>query len=184
MLGLGLARQHFGFNGLGQHRPNPLGESVGGGKEGRREEVDQKPSQPTLEPWARDLLVDQGATHVKQMSILHATRASALATATSQAPVQVFLGAARGLLALENLANQVDAPTRAIELVSQELIGRASRRAKTTMHALAQKVLPKFGRQGVFIVGGEGGLHKRAMDASTGQGLGESVRHLKTGSHC
>ena len=47
----------------------------------------------------------------------------------------VFAVAAR---ALEHLLDQVDAPARAVELVAQQLIGRAGRRAETAVHAGAQ----------------------------------------------
>ena len=40
--------------------------------------------------------------------------------------------------ALEHLLDQVDAPARAVELVAQQLVGRARRRAEAAMHARAQ----------------------------------------------
>ena len=45
---------------------------------------------------------------------------------------------ARDLLALEHLLHQVDAAARAVELVAEQLVGRAGGRAEAAVHALAQ----------------------------------------------
>ena len=69
------------------------------------------------------------------------------------------LGFAGGNFAFEHLLDEVDAATRAVQLIAQQLVGGASRRAKTAMHTFAQN---GFGFQavgGVLEFGGEFGLH-------------------------
>ena len=150
---------NLGFEGLGQDGSEPLAESISRRKQHRGQEVDQERPERASGPWTCDLGVDQGATHIEQMAILHTTGAGALAAATRETPIQVLLRAPGGRLALEDLTDQIDAPAWAIELVAQELVGGASGGAKATMHTLAQHVLAGLGEQGVFVLGGEGGLH-------------------------
>ena len=65
----------------------------------------------------------------------------------------------RGFCAFEHLLDQVDASTRAIQFVAQDLIRGARRRTKTAVHARTQNGirLNAFGR--VFNEIGEIGLH-------------------------
>ena len=65
-------------------------------------------------------------------------RAGGFAVAAGQAAVQVQLRAARGACAFEHLLDQVDAAARTVELVAEQLIGRAGRGAEAAVHALAQ----------------------------------------------
>ena len=67
---------------------------------------------------------------------------------------------ARDRRAFEHLLHQVDAPARAVELVAEQLVGRAGRGAEAAVHALAQDRLgfAAFGR--VLDEVGEIGLHR------------------------
>ena len=58
------------------------------------------------------------------------------------------LGAGSGGATLEDLLDKVDASTRAVELIAQQLVGGAGRGAETAMHAGAQDRvrLPALGR--------------------------------------
>jgi hypothetical protein len=72
----------------------------------------------------------------------------------------VQLGVACGFNTFQHLLDQVDAPARPIELVTQELIGGASGRAKTAVHAFAQNRFGFLAVDGVLVFGGEVGLHR------------------------
>ena len=63
-------------------------------------------------------------------------------------------------LAFEHLLDEVDAAARTVELVAEQLIGRARREAEAAVHAVAQDALGflPFGR--VLDEIGERGLHK------------------------
>ena len=61
-----------------------------------------------------------------------------LAGAAGQAAVEVQAGLRRRRAALEHLLDQVDAAARAVELVAEQLVGRAGRGAEAAVHALAQ----------------------------------------------
>jgi hypothetical protein len=64
-------------------------------------------------------------------------------------------------LTFEHLLDEVDAPARAVELVAQQLVSRASGGAKAAVHALAQN---SFGSQAIgraLKFGSEMGLHEK-----------------------
>jgi hypothetical protein len=86
----------------------------------------------------RHALLDHAAADVDQAPVLHARRAGRFAVAAGEAAVQVQLRLARRLGAFQHLLDQVDAPARAIELVAQQLIGRAGGGAEAAVHAGAQ----------------------------------------------
>ena len=68
-------------------------------------------------------------------------------------------GSVSGLFGLEHLLDQVDAPARAIQFGSEQLVGRAGCGAETAMHAAAQDAI---GFRDIGIaqqVGGNGSLH-------------------------
>ena len=69
------------------------------------------------------------------------------------------LGFWGGRVPFKHLLDKVDAATRAVQLVTQQLVGGTGRRAKAAVHTLAQNGfgLQAFG--GVFEFGGELGLH-------------------------
>jgi hypothetical protein len=64
--------------------------------------------------------------------------------------------------AFQHLLDQVDAPARPVELVAQQLIGRAGRGAETTMHAATQDLLGLAAGGGVSNEIGEMGFHQNS----------------------
>jgi hypothetical protein len=80
----------------------------------------------------------------------------------------VLLCFARGRLTFEHLLDEVNAPARAVELVAQQLVGRAGGSAKTAVHALTQN---SFGSQAVgraLEFGCEMGLHQKLSAVKRG----------------
>jgi hypothetical protein len=106
-----------------------------------------------------DLRFDQPAPDVDQPAVLHARRARGLAIAARQATIEVELRLGRDGLALEHLLDEVDASARPVELVAQELVRRARRRAKAAMHARAQDCVGFAAVVRVAVLGGEIRLH-------------------------
>ena len=88
-------------------------------------------------PGAFYLFLNQRATVVQQMPVLHTRWASGFAAAAGQAAIQMLKCFYAGSLPLYYLLDQIDAPTRAIQFVAKQVIGRASGQAKTAMHAAA-----------------------------------------------
>ena len=78
------------------------------------------------------------AADLDQPAVLHARRAGRLAGAAGEAAVEVELRSRGRRRALEHLLHQVDAAARPVELVAEQLVGRAGRGAEAAVHALAQ----------------------------------------------
>ncbi|MNU08040.1 hypothetical protein D3C72_2539150 [compost metagenome] len=66
----------------------------------------------------------------------------------------MLLRLAGGLLAFEHLLDQVDAATRAVQLVAQQLVGGAGGGAEAAVHALAQNGFGLLAFGGVLELGG------------------------------
>src|SRR6185437_2012884 len=98
-------------------------------------------------------------TDVQQASVADTRRACCLASATSETAIQVQLSGAGRLGALEHLLDEIDAAARAVELISQELIGRTGCRAKPAVHAFAQDGIGLAARGSLEEGGTESGLH-------------------------
>jgi hypothetical protein len=93
------------------------------------------------------------------MTIVNAAWTSGFAVAARQATVQVQLCFACRLLPFKHLFDEVNAATRAIQFVTQQLVRRAGSGAKTTVHAFAQN---SFSGQAIGCAlkfRGEIGLH-------------------------
>jgi hypothetical protein len=71
----------------------------------------------------------------------------------------MLLGTAAGGLAFQHLFNQVNATTGAIALITQQLISRAGRIAKSAMHALAHNRLGTLRLRVISEFGTELDLH-------------------------
>ena len=86
--------------------------------------------------------LDVLARMIDQMHVVHAGRTGGHAGKARQATVDMFdhLARRRPVL-LEHLLDQVDATARGIELVAEQNISRAGRRAEPAMHAGAQDFL-------------------------------------------
>ena len=99
------------------------------------------------------------AADVEQPAVLDAGRTGRLAAAAGEAAVEVQLRLRGRRRAFEHLLDEVDAPARAVELVAQELVGRAGRGAEPAVDAATQDGVgfPALGR--VPDECGERGLH-------------------------
>ena len=82
------------------------------------------------------------------MAVLDARRASRFAGAASQAAVEMGPCFFRNRLAFQYLLDQVNTAARAVEFIAQNLVGRASCRAKSAVHALAENVLGDLASMG------------------------------------
>ena len=149
--------------GVGHERPDELG---GAQERSQAARVRQHSTQEeTLQPfaeWSRAQSLNVGPADVEQARILDTRGTGGLACAATQAAIEVDLGGAARLVPLQEGLDEVDAPARAVQLVAQEPVGRAARRAETAMDATAQDGvgLPACGR--VLDEGGERRLHQRS----------------------
>src|SRR2546430_17305451 len=100
-------------------------------------------------PISLDLRLDEVAPDVHQLAVLHARGARRLAGAAREAAIQMKLRAAGDRRALEHLLHEVDAATRAVELVAEKRVGGAGGEAEAAMHALAKNRRGLDSRRGV-----------------------------------
>ena len=129
---------------------HPLTQAHGRTKQRRGQPPFERFAQGALCDGALDFGFDHFATDVDQMPIIHATGTRRLAVATSQAAIQMGLRGAGGLSPLQDLLDQVNAPARAIKLVTKNLVGWTGRGTKTAVHTLAQnglRLVPQWGVQ-------------------------------------
>ena len=117
-------------------------------------------AQPPLRERPPVRLLDVHARVVDQVLVMDAGRARRHAREAAQAAVDVLHdGARRGPVVLEHVLDQIDAAARAVELVAEQHVSRARRRAEAAVHALAQDRLAG-GDGGVLeLAGGETSLH-------------------------
>ena len=151
---------HLGLQALGQQAAHGLAQLHRGREQRRRQPFLERPAHGALAQRARHLFIDDLATNIHQVAVLHAAGAGRFAVAAGQAAVQVQLGLARGFGAFEHLLHQVDASARAVELIAQQLIGRAGGGAEAAVHAFAQDGLGLLAVGRVLELGSELGLHK------------------------
>ena len=116
-------------------------------------------TQQAFVQWPRYRLLDHFAADIQQIVVLHAGRAGGFAVAAGQAAIQVLLGLGRDFVAFEHLLDQVDAPARAVQLVAEQLIGRAGGVAEAAMHAGAQDAFGFLGARQAFGLFTQIGLH-------------------------
>ena len=158
---LALGAGHLGLQRRRQRGAHGLAELHRGPERRRRQAFLQRPAQRALAGRPRHPLVDDAPADLDQVAVLHARRAGRLAVAAGQAAVEVKLRRPRRRVALEHLLDEIDPAARAVELVAEQLVGRAGRGAEAAVHALAQD------RLGLGAVGGAGefgsdvGLHVR-----------------------
>ena len=91
-----------------------------------------------------------------------------------------------GACALEHLLDQVDAAARAVELVAEQLVGRAGRGAEAAVHALAQDGLGLDAVGGAGEFGGEvrsaSGRDRRSEAGVEAAGVEDAVRDRRRAS--
>ncbi len=115
-----------------------------------RQYLPQCSTQQSLRQRPRHLLLDDLAADIDQPPILHAGRTSRFAIAASQAAVQMQLRPGRRFLAFQHLLHQINAAARTVQLIPQQLVGRAGCGAKAAMHAFAQDFLRFLAFAGMF----------------------------------
>src|SRR5204862_2401998 len=87
---------------------------------------------------ATDLFLDDRPADVGEAPVLHARGTGGLAGTAGQAAIEMELRLRGRRRALEHLLDEVDAPARPVELVAEQLVGRAGRGAEAAVPALAQ----------------------------------------------
>jgi hypothetical protein len=131
-----------------------------------RDHLGQNPAQDAVAQGAFVGLFHIGTRLINQVHVIHARRAGCHAGKAGQATIQMFDGARiSGPPGFQHFLDQVDPPTRAVQLVPQDLICRASRGAKAAMHARPQDRIC-LGQRGIAqLFSGEIGLHQAAPPA-------------------
>ena len=120
----------------------------------------QHPTQGTVLPWSLVILFDIGPGVIDEMHVMHARRAGRHASEAGQAAVDMLDRLlVRHALVLEHVLDEIDPPTRRIELVAQHLVGRAGRGAETAMHASAQDLVRALEIGVLQLLGAKFGLH-------------------------
>src|SRR5258708_2038586 len=149
-------RWHFG------ERAEKLADAQGGGEKVRaRKAPREKCALRALERPAPCLRFHDAAPDVDEAPVLHARWTGRLAGAACEAAVEVQPRLVGDRRAFERAFHEVDAAARAVEVVAQNLVGRAGRGAEAAMHAFAQDRLglAPFGRIANKV--SELGLHGR-----------------------
>ena len=155
------------FQHLGQKRTHQLPQFHGRAKERRCQTHFERATQQPFAGRAFNTLFHQLATNVNQLAIFHAAGAGAFAVAAGQTAVQVQLGLACGRNAFQHLFDEVDAATRAVQFVAQQLIRGAGGGAKTAVHTLAQDGFGGLPVGRAFELGAEVGLHPVSVNQAS-----------------
>ena len=102
----------------------------------------QDPAQGAVRYGALVVIFDILARMIHEVHVMHTTRASRHTSQTAQTAVHMHhCLLVRHALVFDHILDLVDPPTRAVELISQYLIGWTSRSAKSTMHTVAQNLV-------------------------------------------
>ncbi len=101
---------------------------------------------------------------IDEVLIIDAGRTRRHAGQTGQAAVDMADDFRRRRpIVLEHLLDQVDAPARTVELVAQQQIGRAGRRAEPAVHALANDGFAFANRRSLELLSREFGSHRQSI---------------------
>ncbi len=155
-----LLRRHLALERAGHERTESLTYFQQRRKSRAVRKHQAKPvSHDFLDGRALDLVVDNDPADVRQAAVAHAGRAGGLAGAAGETAIQMELSPSRRGAAFQHLLDEIDASPGTVQLVTEELIGRAGGGAEAAVHALAQDPvgLPAFGR--ILDERGEIGLH-------------------------
>ncbi len=125
----------------------------------RQQAFADEPAHGPCRERARRTLVDDVPADVDEAPVSHARRTRGLAAAAGEAAIEMHPRRRGDLLALERLLDEVDAPARTVEIVAEQLVGRAGRRAEAAVDARAEDRIrfATLGRVADEI--GERGLH-------------------------
>ena len=154
-----LRRWYLGLQSGGHESSNTLSQLHGRCKQRRSKSFLEHPTQCALLQWPWHFGINHFAAQINQMTIFNTARTGAFAVATRETAVEMQLCFARGLCPFKHLLHEVDATPRPIQFIAHQLIGRASGRTKSTMHALTQNGLSFFADQSVLKLRCELGLH-------------------------
>jgi hypothetical protein len=105
---------------------------------GREQETAQAFAAQLIGRRTRHMSLDPLPADVDQVAIFHAGRTGRLAVAAGQAAVEMPPGGLAGRAGLEHLLHEIDAPARAVQLVAEQLVGRAGGVAEAAMDAISQ----------------------------------------------
>ena len=125
-----------------------------------RDDLRQNPTQGAVREGPLVGFLDVFPRVIHQMHVMHARGAGRHAGQTTQAAINMLNGLfIRRAVVLQHILDQIDPPARAVQLIPQDLIGRASRGTKAAMHAGPQNLVRPLDR-GVFqLFGRKMGLH-------------------------
>ncbi len=121
-----------------QRAREPAGRQRDGEPGPARQALAQQPAAGALERRTFDRALGDAMSDVEQPPEADPRRTGGLATAAAKAAIEMQPGRRSHRFAFEHLLDQVDASARPVELVAEELIRRAGRRAEAAMHAGAQ----------------------------------------------
>jgi len=125
-----------------------------------RQHAGKDRTQQALDRRPRIGILDMGAGVVDEVHVMHARGAGGHASQARQAAIDMLdhLGGRRPIV-LQHVLDEINAPARRIELVSEQHVGRTGRGAEAAMHAGAQDAV-RFRDIGVGeLREGKGSLH-------------------------
>ena len=145
---------------LRQQRPQPLADAQSGGEHRTaRERSAQRAAHQALAGTADRPGREHLTSNVHQFSVLHAGGTGRLAGATGETAIQMRHRDLACGCALEHLLDEIDATAGAVELIAEELIGRAGRETKPAMYALADDFLRVLRGARMCMRGAEFSVH-------------------------
>ena len=100
---------------------------------------------------ARHALIVSARPMSSRRPYSHARRTGSLTGAAGQAAIQVQLRARRHRLTLQQLLHEINAPAGAVQLVAEQLVGRAGGQTEAAVHAAAQDGVVPPQPSGVFL---------------------------------
>ena len=100
-----------------------------------------QPALNALRQRTHDAFVDIAAADIHQAAVTHTRWASGFAVPTGEAAIQMTLGLGGYRCAFHHFFHQVNTTTRAIELVTQNLIGWARGGTEATVHTFVNNGL-------------------------------------------
>src|SRR6185437_3357071 len=104
----------------------------------RQKPAPQRAASCAVDRRASDAIIDELAADIDEAPVANARRTRRLATAAGEATIEVELRPGGHFGAFERLLDEVDAPARPVQLVAEQLVRRARRRAEAAVHARAE----------------------------------------------
>ncbi len=95
----------------------------------------------SVQPWPPHPRFDHDPSQIEQTSVTHPGRTGAFTGPAAQTAVQMPLRQSGNRIPLQHLLEQVDAPPRPIQFITQQLIGGTGRIAESTVYTAAQNCL-------------------------------------------